>query len=64
MILSNYYKPLSGTDLLNSGLNILRNEGLTDKVSLSENLNNEQAFKEFNRIFLEGTDLGLSNTCC
>jgi carboxyl-terminal processing protease len=56
MILSNYYKPLSGTDLLNSGLNILRNEGLTDKVSLSENLNNEQAFKEFNRIFLEGTE--------
>ena len=56
MILSNYYKPLSGTDLLNSGLNILRNEGFIDKVSLSENLNNEQAFKEFNRIFLEGTE--------
>jgi len=56
MILSNYYKPVSGNELLNPAINILRNESLTEENFLSENLNSEKAFQEFNRIFIDSTE--------
>jgi len=56
LIITSYYKPLSGPELLNSCLKILFIECKSDRPYLSKDLNNEQALREFNNIFFELTD--------
>ncbi|MEQ8189480.1 MAG: S41 family peptidase [Candidatus Eremiobacterota bacterium] len=56
LIMANYYRPLSGADLLNAGLSVLFLECKSDRSYLSKDLNNEEALREFNNIFFELTD--------
>jgi len=56
LIMANYYRPLSGADLLNAGLSVLFLECKSARYYLSKDLNNEEALREFNNIFFELTD--------
>jgi len=55
LILSAYYNPPAGTELLNTAIETLsKNTGKTIPA-LADNLNSEDAMTEFNRIFYSST---------
>jgi len=55
LIMANYYKSISGVELLNAGLKVLFVKCGSEKPFL-KNLDNEQALKDFNNVFFELTE--------